>query len=165
MTPALDEVAAALAAEIRHLEGLLELLREEERVLRQADTRALAAVTSRKEAWIRERVVVERARRQAVSRAARALQLDPAAITLSDLARRAPAQSRRFLDLREELRGLTDQLSECAERNGFLIERSLRHLRTFVATLVQAVTQTATYTAGGRSGPEPGALGLIDRRA
>ncbi len=164
MTAALDTLSDALAAESRHLAALLELLEEEGQVLRRGEAVSLAAITDRKEAWIRDRAALEDTRRQALSLVARALHIDLSAVTLTDLARREPAQAGRLLARRDELRRLTSRLSALVQHNGFLIERSLRYFRGFVSSLVGAVAHPATYTASGRHDVQAAAVGLIDRR-
>jgi flagellar biosynthesis/type III secretory pathway chaperone len=165
MTAGLDDLSVALAAEARHLGSLLALLEEEAEVLARADAASLAAIADRKAGWIRDRAPLEGARRQAVSRIADALGLDPSTVTLTDLAHREPTHAGRLLARRDELRRLAGRLSALVRHNGFLLERSLQHLRGFLSSLIGAVAHPATYTASGRSELPPAALGLVDHRA
>jgi flagellar biosynthesis/type III secretory pathway chaperone len=164
MTAALEALADALAAESRGLHGLLGLLEEEGQVLLRGDAAALAALADRKAAQIRDNAALEDARRRALAGIAEVLHVAPSTLTLTEVARRAPAQARTLLARRDELRRLAQGLADRARHNGFLIDRSLEYLRGLLSSLVGAVTRPATYTASGRHA-SPAAAALIDRQA
>lgn len=165
MSEALDALVSALATETQSLRDLLDLLQEEERLLRLGDTAGLTAVTARKDDWSGRHATLERERSRALQRVAVTLQTGPAPLTLARLAQLAPNSTPPLGALRRELLALVEQLATLNARNRFLIARSLAHLHGFLSTLASTGALAPTYGPDGPVGLPLSPHRFIDRRA
>jgi hypothetical protein len=160
-----DELVAVLLAEARAYRQLVPLVEEEQRALVGADTRALADLARRREAWLAGLAKLERDRQAAVGRLAAAFGVEPASLTVSRLLELSPGSAAALAPVQAELAGLLTGLLERHGRNRVVAERTLACLRALFARMASALTGGSTYTLSGRSGQSLGHLRLLDRQA
>ena len=165
MEDLLHDLVALLSQEAAEYRQLLTLLEDEERALLAGESGRVAELTKRKETLALELKVLEEARATLMSRLAAELAVPVESVTLTGLLDLAPASVVPSLrELRDELSDLTRRLFETNRRNGFLLERSLAHVRGALALLTSLVTQQPTYEPTGRLFGSGSAVTIFDRR-
>lgn len=165
MEDLLHDLVALLSQEAAEYRQLLTLLEDEERALLAGESGRVVELTKRKETLALEIKVLEEARATLMGRLAAELTVPVESVTLTGLLDLAPADEVPSLrELRDELSDLTRRLFETNRRNGFLLERSLAHVRGALALLTSLVTQQPTYEPTGRLFGSGSAVTIFDRR-
>lgn len=165
MEDLLHDLVALLSQEAAEYRQLLTLLEDEERALLAGESGRVVELTKRKETLALELKVLEEARATLMGRLAAELAVPVESVTLTGLLDLAPADEVPSLrELRDELSDLTRRLFETNRRNGFLLERSLAHVRGALALLTSLVTQQPTYEPTGRLFGSGSAVTIFDRR-
>ncbi len=159
------DLVALLAQEAAEYRQLLALLEDEERALRSGDSGRVAELTKRKETLALELKVLEEARATLMERLSARLAMPVESVTLTRLLDIVPAALAPSLsELRDELTDLTGRLFEANRRNGFLLERSLAHVRGALSLLTSLVTHPATYEPNGQLFGSGSSVTIFDRR-
>jgi hypothetical protein len=162
LRPALEAAVQAADELKQELESEVGRSREERLVLRSLDGARIHQRISDREAFLHRADSRQRRLRAAQAEAARGLGLeDPSA---ESIARAAPQEGGRLLDLIEQIRALAATLAELTALNRTLAERALGCTRAYVQALAPQPTAYGRFGAP----PPPSALApvaALSRRA
>ena len=148
MSPTVLELEKALAAQVAEHRVLFAAVTRHLDAMRLFDLNAINTASDAVEAS-RSRVVgLESRRRGLMAQVVRTHKL-PDGITLSDLADAVPTHRVSLLKLREQLRGLTAEISAKSGVSNRVAASMMGHLNTVVRVIAGAVRQAAVYTKQG----------------
>jgi flagellar biosynthesis/type III secretory pathway chaperone len=165
MEELLHDLVVLLTQEAAEYRQLLALLEDEERALIHGESGRVAELTKRKETLALELKVLEEARATLMDRLAAHLAMPVESVTLTGLLDLAPVTLTSSLhELRDELSDLMGRLFEANRRNGFLLERSLAHVRGALALLTSLVTHPPTYESTGQLFGSGSSVTIFDHR-
>jgi len=151
MERAYQELVSVLGKELALFKELRSLLDQETKPLIEMDTKAIEANVKAKQTLELRLKILEQSRLQIVSQMAQALRIDPADATLKNLARFAPnGQRERLVRAREAFIRLTGEIQEKVEKNGQLVQSSLRVVQGLQQVIANALEEPATYEDAGK---------------
>ena len=141
-----QQLLSNLREQRRHVHALIRLAREQTRVLAAADVERLAQITQEQATLLDQIDILETQRRQITQRVGKSLGLPAEAPTLSDCIQLAPEGIARTLNwLRRELVEEIQHLQTINERNRVLVNHAAETTYTWLALVVNAATNQASY--------------------
>ena len=142
------DLEATLAGLIVEHRRLLEQARANETAVRTFDLKAMDALVGQQEAT-RQRIAAWELKRKAITaQIARTMRVEPNA-SLKQLADLHPPRREALLGLRDELKGLAQQIAGRTRVAGRVASAVLGHLNTAVRLLAGAVEKAGLYTKHG----------------
>jgi hypothetical protein len=148
MSRLVSDLEAALGGLVAEHRKLLEQVRAHEAALRAFDLKGMEMAAAQQEATRLRITTWENRRRAVVSQLAKALRLEPN-VTLARLAALHPLRRDALLNLRDELKGLAEQIAGRTKVSGRIAAAVLGHLNTAVRLLAGAVEKAGVYTKQG----------------
>ena len=148
MSRLVSDLEAVLQGLIAEHRTLLDLVREHEAALRGFDLKAIDALAARQEA-ARLRIAAWESRRRAViAQLVKTMRVAPN-VTLARLADLYPPRRQALLKLRDELKGLAEQIGGRTKVAGRIAAAVLGQLNTAVRLLAGVVEKAGVYTKSG----------------
>lgn len=148
MSPTIAELEKALAAQVAEHKTLFAAVTRHLDAMKLFDLAAINAAADDVEQSRSRVLALEVRRRNLMAQVVRTHKL-PADITLSGLADAAPAHRVGLLKLREQLRGLTQEIASKSSVSNRVAASMMGHLNTVVRLIAGAVRQAAVYTKQG----------------
>ncbi len=140
------ELISNLREQRKHIHALISLAREQTHALAEADVERLAEITQEQAVHLDEIDMLEHHREEVTRRIGEALGLHAQPPTLSDCACLAPENAARTLKwLQRELLQDIRQLQTLNERNRTLVHHAAETVNTWLALVVNAACNQASY--------------------
>ena len=148
MSPAISELEKNLQSQVAEHRTLFAAVTKHLDAMRQFDLAAITAAADAVEASKGRVVGLEGRRRNLMAQVIRTHKFD-AAITLADIADQVPAHRVSLTKLREQLRGLTQEIASKSTVSTKVAAAMMGHLNTVVRLIAGTVRQAGVYTKQG----------------
>lgn len=166
MNTPVDTLVGILEEECEMYRQMEEFLERERKIVRKMDMDALEAHLSEKVRLLGRLQALEKERSRLVAVLADEFGLAPDGHTLLELARRLPSSlARRFMQLRHQLLGLVERVSEKNESGRGVVNGLLRVMDGVVDSVRACAGSPPLYGKKGKLGPASLVSGDILRRA
>ena len=149
MSRQLQDIETLLQSLIGEHRKLLAQVEAQHAAMRVMDLEAMDAARNQQEAARLRIAGIESRRRAVVAQLAKALRVEPAALTLAKLAELHPPRRDALLKARKDLKELAETIARRTHVSGRLAGAVLGHLNTVVRLLAGAVERAGLYTKHG----------------
>lgn len=145
------ELKNIIAQEISLLNRLIARIKEEKAAILEGNPDLLLESSKSKETLALEMKVLEEARASLVDKLAKAQNVPPQNLSLSEIADLAPKEfSKAFRSMHLTMQDQLSQLEDIQRGNALLIRSSLEQIQRSISLISSAMSANPTYTGGGK---------------